>query len=271
MLRWSLTPAKPAREVPMPILDSAIARRFWENSVASFAAADTFGSFYATRARLSGAMLRASEKNRRVLEVGCGSGRLAALLAQAGHAVTALDLSPEQLTRAQERCEGHAVDLRLGGLEVLSPTERFDVVFALGVLPYIPDQPNYVSALGQRVTAGGCLCVSITRAASIFTIIELARHLIRFRPTTNWWLIATNLFRTGLWSGGFMMPSDRISIGGLPGLDRTMRQEKFFPIEHFALFNITSLDRAPDRRGSISAWLADHLAWCIVSMYERSP
>jgi cyclopropane fatty-acyl-phospholipid synthase-like methyltransferase len=205
----------------------------------------------------------------RVLDVGCGSGRLTALLAEEGHNVTALDLSPEQIARTRARCEGHGVDLRLGGLETLHANEGFDAVFALGVLPYIPNQPSYVAALGRRVVGGGRLCVSITRAASIFTAIELAKHITRFRATAMWWLVSNNLIQTGIWSGGFVAPSERIPIGGLRGLERTLGQQGFRSIDHFALFNIAALDRAPHLRGAIASHLADCLGWCVVSTYER--
>jgi cyclopropane fatty-acyl-phospholipid synthase-like methyltransferase len=269
MLRVTGDVAKVVPDAQEHLSGSAEARQFWTTSVAAFATADALGHFYATRAMLSGEMLRDMGNGLRVLEVGCGSGRLAALLAQEGHKVTALDLSIEQLTRTRERCEGYTVDLRLGGLEALDANERFDAVFALGVLPYIPDQPSYAATLGRRVVGGGRLCLSITRAASIFTAIEVVRHMTRFRPSAPWWGVAINLMRTGIWSGGFVAPCERISIDGQHGLNRTMRQQGFRTIDHFALFNIAALDRAPHRRGAIAARLADCLGWSLVSACER--
>jgi 2-polyprenyl-3-methyl-5-hydroxy-6-metoxy-1,4-benzoquinol methylase len=248
---------------------SSAARQFWAGPLHAFAAADALDRFYATRAALTAALLRGMAEKRRVLEVGCGSGRLAALLAQDGHQVTALDLSPSQLIRARERCAGHPVDLRLGGLEVLDAGERFDAVFAVGVLPYIADQPRYLEALRNHVTNGGLLCVSITRAASIFTLVELARHLARFNLSASWWWVAANLLRTGIWSGGFILPHERIDVAGRHRLDQIMQRAGFNPVDHFALFNITKLDLALSRRGAIARRLADRLGWCIVAAYER--
>jgi SAM-dependent methyltransferase len=49
----------------------------------------------------------------RVLDAGCGSGRLTVALAQAGAAVTGVDSNPEQLARARARAGEAAVELEL--------------------------------------------------------------------------------------------------------------------------------------------------------------
>lgn len=41
-----------------------------------------------------------------VLELGCGTGSLTRLLARRGYAVTAMDLSPDMLTVAEQKCRG---------------------------------------------------------------------------------------------------------------------------------------------------------------------
>lgn len=63
-----------------------------------------------------------------VLEVGCGSGRIAVPLALAGADVTGIDPSPAMLARARERAKGESARLSLleGRLEdVELPAERF--------------------------------------------------------------------------------------------------------------------------------------------------
>ncbi len=60
----------------------------------------------------------AAEHGGPILEVGAGTGRIALLLARAGHAVTALDPSPAMLTHARQRAdaEGLALTFLEGGL-----------------------------------------------------------------------------------------------------------------------------------------------------------
>ncbi len=161
------------------------------------------------------------------------------------------------------------MDLRLGGLETLGSEDCYDAVFALGILPYIADQTAYLARLRDHVAEGGCLIVSVTRSASLFTFIELARHLACFRFSRSWWWVATNLARTGIWSGGFVLAHNRTDIVGRGALDRIMTQAGFDPANSFALFNIASLDRAVNRRGAIMRRVADRLGWCVVHAYQR--
>lgn len=68
-----------------------------------------------------------------MLEVGCGSGRIAVPLAADGVDVTGIDPSPAMLARARERAEAASVQLTLleGRLEELDlPKERFGFVLA---------------------------------------------------------------------------------------------------------------------------------------------
>lgn len=48
---------------------------------------------------------------RSVVELGCGTGSLACLLARRGYSVTAVDLSPDMLTVAEQKCRGLDVTL----------------------------------------------------------------------------------------------------------------------------------------------------------------
>ncbi|MGH2632312.1 MAG: class I SAM-dependent methyltransferase [Tepidiformaceae bacterium] len=53
----------------------------------------------------------AGRTDRPVLEVGCGTGRIAVELAKAGHAVVGLDPSREMLARARTRCDEFGLDV----------------------------------------------------------------------------------------------------------------------------------------------------------------
>ncbi len=53
----------------------------------------------------------AGRTDRPVLEVGCGTGRIAFELARAGHEVTGVEPSPSMLARARQRAEDDALDV----------------------------------------------------------------------------------------------------------------------------------------------------------------
>jgi SAM-dependent methyltransferase len=66
---------------------------------------------------------------RRVLDVGCGSGRLTVALAEAGAAVTGFDTSAERLEEARRRAEGAGVTLDLVEADLNAPLPFADGAF----------------------------------------------------------------------------------------------------------------------------------------------
>ena len=96
-----------------------------------------------------------------VVDLGCGIGRLTRVLAaRAGH-VTALDVSPAMLSRAQELNPGLAnVTWLLGDGESLEgiPDGTVDAVVSHVVLQHIPSakvQLGYVAEMGRVLRPGG--------------------------------------------------------------------------------------------------------------------
>lgn len=81
-----------------------------------------------------------------IVELGCGTGSLAAILAQRGYQVTAVDLSPDMLSAAAEKCEGLDVQLICQDMSKLSLPQHADAVICC------LDSLNYVtrSTLVQR-------------------------------------------------------------------------------------------------------------------------
>ena len=73
----------------------------------------------------------ASGKVRRLMEPGCGSGRLVAAMAAKGYDVTGLDLSQPMLDYLKRRLarRGHQAELVLGDMTKMSFAKAFDAVF----------------------------------------------------------------------------------------------------------------------------------------------
>ena len=81
-----------------------------------------------------------------IVELGCGTGSLAAILAGRGYQVTAVDLSPDMLSAAAEKCEGLDVQLICQDMSRLALPQQADAVICC------LDSLNYVTrpALVQR-------------------------------------------------------------------------------------------------------------------------
>jgi SAM-dependent methyltransferase len=78
-------------------------------------------------ARLIDAMVG---RGARILDAGCGAGRVGGLLAAAGHRVTGVDLDPELIAAAEQDHPGP--DWRVDDLAELDLPDRFDVVVCAG-------------------------------------------------------------------------------------------------------------------------------------------
>ncbi|HWU56480.1 MAG TPA: class I SAM-dependent methyltransferase, partial [Rhizomicrobium sp.] len=103
-------------------------------------------------ARLAG--LRAGDA---VLDLGCGTGMLAACFARAGMAVTAMDPEPEMLARARSGAEaaGLAMTFLAGGSKDLAPEMGPFRLVAMGRSFHWMDRAATLSRLDQIVTEGG--------------------------------------------------------------------------------------------------------------------
>jgi S-adenosylmethionine-dependent methyltransferase len=110
---------------------------------------------------------------RRVLDIGCGQGTQALLLARRGHAVTGLDSSAQLLgefraslaAEAAEAAEvGNRVALVQGQAEAaagLFEPSSFDAVLCHGVLMYFPDPGPLLDAIAQVVAPGGLVSLLV--------------------------------------------------------------------------------------------------------------
>jgi SAM-dependent methyltransferase len=91
----------------------------------------------------------------RVLDVGCGQGTQALLLARSGHDVTGLDVSAELLGHFEQALDGEPAEVRARVRLVQGPGEAaadlvpgpFDLVLRHGVLMYLDDIGPMLAAL----------------------------------------------------------------------------------------------------------------------------
>ena len=97
---------------------------------------------------------------RRVLDVGCGSGRFAEVALGAGAHVVALDYSSAVDACFRNLQDHPRVTVVQGDVYALPlAPQRFDFVYSLGVLQHTPDVEGAFQALPPMLAPGGRLCV----------------------------------------------------------------------------------------------------------------
>jgi len=102
----------------------------------------------------------------RALDVGCGAGLATVGLACRGFAVDALDPIQIMLDATRNRTIEAGVDsgvtTRIGDVHALPfPDESFDLVLALGVLPWLPQVKKPLREMSRVLRPGGSMIVSV--------------------------------------------------------------------------------------------------------------
>ena len=121
---------------------------------------------------------------KRVLDVGCGSGRYAAAAAERGADVVGIDLSPAMLALAATRARERGVSKRCrfveAGFDGFDPDGRFDVVLMISVLEYRNSLRSDLARL-RALTLDRAI-VNVPRPHSWQTIVRRVRHRLRPSP-----------------------------------------------------------------------------------------
>lgn len=121
----------------------------------------------------------------KVLDAGCGSGRLALQMAEAGFNIEGIDFEVKALELAEKIRDkmGLKVNFHQGSLaEPEAPTlGPYDAAICSEVLEHIENYPQVVKNLARLTKSGGYLFITVPKDPKLFSVLdEYGGHLRRF-------------------------------------------------------------------------------------------
>jgi O-antigen biosynthesis protein len=96
----------------------------------------------------------------RVLDVGCGTGYGAALLAETAAHVTALDYDPAAIAHAQAHYARPNVAFRVARAEDVSEHAAYDLALSFQVIEHVPDVDAFTARLKAAIRTGGRVLIT---------------------------------------------------------------------------------------------------------------
>jgi 2-polyprenyl-3-methyl-5-hydroxy-6-metoxy-1,4-benzoquinol methylase len=109
------------------------------------------------------AMVR-SDAPLRILDIGCGTGLNATQLAELGHEVYGIDLSPVAIAQFQAKgLQGSVMNVEAESIPL--PPDSFDLIYASEVIEHCADTTSFLRNLGTVLKPGGTLLLSTPNSA----------------------------------------------------------------------------------------------------------
>jgi ubiquinone/menaquinone biosynthesis C-methylase UbiE len=129
-------------------------------------------------------------EGRKILDVGCGSGRYSVELARAGAEVVGVDFSEEMLSMARRRAEEAGVTDKTTFISgdfttwAAEAGTHFDAAFAMGVLDYVDDAPGFIKMMADVADE---VIASFPTPTPVRMPLRKLRYSIRNCPVYFYW------------------------------------------------------------------------------------
>jgi ubiquinone/menaquinone biosynthesis C-methylase UbiE len=129
------------------------------------------------------------------LEVGCGTGRFTAPLAEKDVRLTSVDISEEMLESTRRRLTqvGVVDAVTLQQMDARSmefPDSTFDVIVSMNVLNHVPEYERVVSEMARVLRPGGSIVIGVPSLFSLYwpygALVNLRGRSLRREVYTRW-------------------------------------------------------------------------------------
>ena len=121
------------------------------------------------------------DPSKSVLEIGVGTGRLAAQAAPRCGRLTGIDIAPKTVERARENLKDLPnVTLLCGDFTEYAFAETFDVVYSSLTMMHFADKRGVIKKAASLLNPGGILCLSLDKNRSEW--IDMGSRLVKIYP-----------------------------------------------------------------------------------------
>jgi 2-polyprenyl-3-methyl-5-hydroxy-6-metoxy-1,4-benzoquinol methylase len=227
------------------------ASRFWSDI---YTGDDVYSVIHQRRRQITLDWLDALqlEGGLRALDAGCGGGAIALALAERGFEVDAVDSVESMVESARvktfEAGLGGRVDVQQMDVQKLAFDEgSFEVVLALGVLPWVRSPPAVIAELARVTSPGGYVIANVDNSARLIHLLDP-----RFNP---WIAPVRNVVKAGLLACGLRRPGSPPLSTELSRLefDRLLAAAGLTPVKSktfgFGVFTLLGRPILSDRLG----------------------
>jgi ubiquinone/menaquinone biosynthesis C-methylase UbiE len=146
----------------------------------------------------------APQPGERILDLGCGDGRLTTKIVAAGAQVLGVDASPEMVQGARSLGARSGFDVRVCNAEALPFEDEFDAVFSNAALHWVRDQDAMLAGVKRALRPGGRFVAEMGGHGNIASIqVALAAVLARHGLTREFNAEQMNYFPTTAYSTSY--------------------------------------------------------------------
>ncbi|MBR3943060.1 MAG: class I SAM-dependent methyltransferase [Clostridia bacterium] len=122
-------------------------------------------------------------KNKKVLEIGIGTGRIAAKVAAFCMTLTGIDISPKTIERAKENLKEYKnISFICDDFSDYQFTGTFDVIYSSLTMMHFRDKKQVVTKIDTLLNKDGIFCLSIDKNQSEY--IDMGTRKVRVYPDT---------------------------------------------------------------------------------------
>ena len=121
------------------------------------------------------------DKNKSVLEIGVGTGRLAIKVAPNCKRLVGIDISPKTIERGFENLSSHLnVALICGDFMSFEFDEQFDVIYSSLTFMHIEDKASAIQKIASLLKNNGCFVLSIDKNQN--SVIDMGARQVKIYP-----------------------------------------------------------------------------------------